>query len=179
MLTLSTAWRLLLFLLLLTSCRSEKVAFQFWLAQVAPTGTAIHNDVALNEALTLLGVPAPVGVALKQPTFSLSNWHNSARHSHASTAGKAYSRPETQVMQSSFKRVATRMHTTTQHTTPQHVASKKGTMLQLIGTVLAVAGVVVGLTVGGWAGFGFFALLALVGLGFAFWGSFVVDGELP
>ncbi|KAA9333171.1 hypothetical protein F0P96_09330 [Hymenobacter busanensis] len=66
-----------------------------------------------------------------------------------------------------------------QQRVPQQLLSTKGDFLQILGTVFAVGGIVLGVAVGGWAGFGWFALCALVGLLVAFWGSFVIDGNLP
>ncbi|MBT2558184.1 hypothetical protein J7E24_10345 [Hymenobacter sp. ISL-91] len=50
--------------------------------------------------------------------------------------------------------------------------------MQVVGTVLAVGGIVSGLVVGGWAGFGIFALGAVVGGVVAFCGSFLINGDL-
>jgi hypothetical protein len=56
--------------------------------------------------------------------------------------------------------------------------SNLGGALQILGTILVVTGIITGFLVGGWAGFGLFLLLALIGGFAAFWGSFIIDGQL-
>jgi hypothetical protein len=180
MATRLTLWRLLL-VLLLAGCRNEKIAFQVGPAYTPTTqlDTANHNNGMRQGTSVARVVSRPFNVATKRPTPTLFRQHNSTQRISASTAGSAHSSLKKQEVQSTFKRATTPLHTTDQSIIPQTVISKKGNVLQLVGTVLAVAGIVIGIAVGGWAGFGLFALLALIGLGFAFWGSFVVDGELP
>ncbi|UOQ53830.1 hypothetical protein [Hymenobacter cellulosivorans] len=62
---------------------------------------------------------------------------------------------------------------------PRQVLSAKGSFLQILGTAVFVAGIVLGVVTGGWAGFGIFALGSALALILAFWGSFIIDGELP
>ena len=62
---------------------------------------------------------------------------------------------------------------------PRQTGSVWGSILQVIGTGFLVGGIVAGLLVGGWAGFGLFLLGSVVGGFIAFCGSFLIDGQLP
>ncbi|ALD22332.1 hypothetical protein AM218_15355 [Hymenobacter sp. DG25A] len=72
-----------------------------------------------------------------------------------------------------------RLNTINSQKKPVHAASPKGDFFQILGTIVFIGGIVLWVVMGGWAGFGLFAFCSLAALILSFWGSYMIDGNLP
>lgn len=156
----------LLLLALLPSCRSEQAAYQF---QPAPL-LATRAETAAAKPIPHPTRPGPVVC----PANAVHAFTRGKQHTE--TQRLARRKPQRHKM---LNPVANRQKVAQQSTAPRQIRFKNGGFLQVPGTVFAVGGIILGFAIGGWVGFGVFALCALAGLLLAFWGSFIIDGELP
>ncbi|MFD2785758.1 hypothetical protein [Hymenobacter rubripertinctus] len=152
---------------LLAGCRSERVAVRLPAAAITvpPRPVAPPAETgATSEAKSSLPLPAPDPAApplIRAPPPSQdkpAHWpfHELARKQVAKPAPA----PIAQLKAS------------------ERTGWDWGSILQAIGTGLFVGGLVLGIVVGGWAGFGLFLLGSVVGLFVAFCGSFLIDGQM-
>ncbi|AIZ62571.1 hypothetical protein PK28_00685 [Hymenobacter sp. DG25B] len=158
-------------------CRSQQAAFSF--RAQTQLSAALYPAQALPAASPVQG-HLPFSARF-QPAFRLAGRHK------ASAAAGRIATPSRQILQAASPRHLLpvnnpqRLHSTVSPSLkgPAHTTSPKGDLLQVLATLLFIGGIVLGIIMGGWAGFGLFVLCSLAALVLAFWGGFIIDGNLP
>ncbi len=152
-------------LALLAGCRSERVAFRTPTAQPAVTApprvVASTNEAgAAPEAKPALPLPAPDSAAPAPVRAAAPEQYKPAHWPLPAPVRNQVARPAPRPA------------------APKRIGWDWGSILPAIGTGLFLGGLVLGVVVGGWAGFGIFLLGSVVGLFVAFCGSFLIDGQM-
>lgn len=162
--SLSPAYRLSLLLLLLAGCRSEKVAFQFRPAQPLSVqmDTTRHADLAAAR-VTALKAPQPAMLPFRSIKQSASARSKLTQLYRVITRSAQRALPYKAGTRKMSKGTVLLRQPPASRVFEMREAATLGQVLFLVGSLLVPAGIIIGIIIGGSAGFNVGAIIFAVG----------------